>query len=280
MHIEDTPSFSHLDSEASTLPSSPSPKPKAPLTIIIREAELSDFPHTTTITLRAYANDDVHLLIYPPSLVGDNQSTLQYEILTWNRRRFLSSDRTTLVALAPSDLSNAGSSLKIVGFASWHRLRAPGERRCRSNKAIYPLVSILKPLELCLTVIANAVWSFIWPRPNVTNWAGLNAYSAAVHRAEEELYGAPGLKSRWELENLCVDPDYQGLGIGGKLVDFGCAKADEEGLACTLEASQEGMRIYLKKGFVAIREEVVVDEKGYGGKAEMTFMIREPMDRK
>jgi len=105
-------------------------------------------------------------------------------------------------------------------------------------------------------------------------------YSNAVRRAEKELYGAPELRSRWELENLCVDPDYQKLGIGGRLVDWGCARADEEGLVCTLEASQEGMRLYLKKGFIKIREEVVVDEKGYGGKAKMVFMMREPVDRK
>ena len=280
LNCEDTPSF-HPNSETSTPLSSPSRKPKPPLDIIIREAKLSDLPHTAAITLRAYANDDVQLLIYPPSLVGENQSSLHYETLTWHRQQFLSPNRTTLIALAPSDLSNHDSRLKVVGFASWNRLRGPGERRRRrADQPRHPHNSILKRLELSLTSIVNLIWSYIWPQPNVTNWAGLNVYNKAVRKAEKELYRAPRLKSRWELENVCVDPDYQGLGIGGRLVDWGCARADEEGLACTLEASQEGVRLYLKKGFIKTRAEVVVDEKGYGGKAEVTFMIREPMDRK
>lgn len=276
MPIEGTPS-SYWETFTPPPASTPSPKPEPPLDIIIRQAEPSDLSHVATATLRAYASDDVQLLIYPPSLVGDNQSALHYEVLTWHRQRFLSSDQTTLVALAPSDLLNPDSTLKIVGSASWHRHRAPGERR---HRPIYPRPSIRKHLELCLTIIVNTIWSFIWPQPNVTNWAGLYAYSEVVQRAEEELYGVPWLRSRWGLENVCVDPDYQCLGIGGKLVDWGCARADEEGLACTLEASQAGMRVYLKKGFVTIREVVVVDKKGYGGKAKTVFMVREPMDKK
>ncbi|RPB25101.1 hypothetical protein L211DRAFT_848452 [Terfezia boudieri ATCC MYA-4762] len=279
MPIDDTSSSSHLDSEK-PLSSSSSPKAKPPLNITIREAELFDLPRITIVSLRAYDNDDLHHLINPPSLVGDNQSTLRYEALIWHHQQFLSPDRTTLVALAPSDLSNPDSIPKIVGFARWHRLCAPGERHRRPNQRTYPRPWIFKYVKPCLNHIANTIWSFICSQPNITNWAGLYAYSDAVRKAEEELYRVPGLWQRWELENVCVDPDYQRFGIGGKLVDWGCARADEEGLACTLEASQAGMRVYLKKGFVTIREVTVVDEEGHGGKAELTFMMREPMGRK
>jgi len=41
------------------------------------------------------------------------------------------------------------------------------------------------------------------------------------------------------LGGLAVDPDYQGLGIGGLLLDWGLKQADEQGLAVLCIASEE-----------------------------------------
>lgn len=68
------------------------------------------------------------------------------------------------------------------------------------------------------------------------------------------------------LEVLAVHPDYQGLGIGKKLIQAGLddAAALDLGIAY-LEATESGYPLYKKFGWKDV-DHVVVDLGKYGGK--------------
>ena len=75
---------------------------------------------------------------------------------------------------------------------------------------------------------------------------------------------------------LHTDPDFQGRGAGGMLVDWGTRKADELGLPAYLESSAKGHRFYQKYGFKDL-EILRVDFSQFGGPLhEQPLMIREP----
>ncbi|BGP44771.1 hypothetical protein JCM10450v2_000585 [Rhodotorula kratochvilovae] len=60
----------------------------------------------------------------------------------------------------------------------------------------------------------------------------------------------------YHLAILAIDPSSQGLGIGRKLLQWGCDEADAAGLPVFLEASDEGIPLYEKTGFAQFGERV------------------------
>ena len=80
---------------------------------------------------------------------------------------------------------------------------------------------------------------------------------------------------------LAVRPEYQRKGIGGLLLEHGLALADRDGARTYIEASQKGLPLYKKYGWVEF-DAVVVDTKPYGGNGlESTMLMwREPQPLK
>ena len=56
-------------------------------------------------------------------------------------------------------------------------------------------------------------------------------------------------KNRWYVQSCVVLKEFQGRGVGRKLVEAITAKGEEEGVVVGLEASEEGEQLYLKCGF-------------------------------
>ena len=52
-----------------------------------------------------------------------------------------------------------------------------------------------------------------------------------------------------DLNSLTVDPLYQRRGIGALMMDWGLQRARVEGVPVVLEATANGLGLYLKKGF-------------------------------
>jgi len=48
---------------------------------------------------------------------------------------------------------------------------------------------------------------------------------------------------------LAIDSAYQRMGVGGKLLEWGLAKCDAEGLECWIDASDKGKGLYEKHGW-------------------------------
>lgn len=76
---------------------------------------------------------------------------------------------------------------------------------------------------------------------------------------------------------LHTDPDFQGRGAGGALMEWGKQKATELGVPIYLESSAKGYQFYLKKGFKEI-EVFPVDLSKFGGPVHrQPLMIWEPV---
>lgn len=57
-----------------------------------------------------------------------------------------------------------------------------------------------------------------------------------------------------DLELLGVHPSYQGRGLASKLLKWGLARADEEGVEVYLSSSPDGRFLYEKNGFQETRD--------------------------
>jgi hypothetical protein len=61
------------------------------------------------------------------------------------------------------------------------------------------------------------------------------------------------------------------------IMEWGCKKADEEGLKCALHASAAGLAVYTKHGFKVVKEtEFSLKEFGIAGVEVRRAMIRMP----
>jgi len=80
-----------------------------------------------------------------------------------------------------------------------------------------------------------------------------------------------------DLHLLHTDPDLQGRGAGGLLLDRIIRRADELGLPIYLESSAAGHRFYQNRGLKDV-EFLKVDFRPYGGPIhEQPLMLREPL---
>ena len=82
-------------------------------------------------------------------------------------------------------------------------------------------------------------------------------------------------RKHWYLELLATRPEWQGKGAGGLMLDWGCARADGDGVETYLESSPAGKRLYEKKGFKEL-DRLVVPSKVEGEEDFVEcFMLRD-----
>lgn len=60
------------------------------------------------------------------------------------------------------------------------------------------------------------------------------------------------LEEHWFVKRLCVDPAWRRQGVGMMLLQWGLDRAQEENVVVGLDATDEGMALYVKAGFVEI----------------------------
>jgi predicted N-acetyltransferase YhbS len=64
------------------------------------------------------------------------------------------------------------------------------------------------------------------------------------------------------MDDTSVHPDHQRRGVGSVLLEYGVRKADELGIECFVEATDEGMGLYKKFGFMNLTKVLVDAENG------------------
>ena len=60
-------------------------------------------------------------------------------------------------------------------------------------------------------------------------------------------------------------PEFQRKGLGGRLVEWGINKAEEKGLQVYIEATEQGLGLYLRYGMIEV-DRVDVDLEPWGAK--------------
>jgi len=101
---------------------------------------------------------------------------------------------------------------------------------------------------------------------------GTGGYQRYKHMVEffEALIRRDVPTPHWYLSILGVDPDHQGKGLGGALLQPALAKADQEGVPCYLETLEEkNLAFYGRHGF-----EVLVDDREPHSGLKFWTMIR------
>jgi GNAT superfamily N-acetyltransferase len=79
----------------------------------------------------------------------------------------------------------------------------------------------------------------------------------AVYSVVEEAHKRAAPKPHWYLRLLGVDPGQQGRGLGGSLLAYGLARADESGHPCFLETfAERNVPFYLRHGFQLVLDDV------------------------
>ncbi|KAJ5554730.1 Acyl-CoA N-acyltransferase [Penicillium sp. DV-2018c] len=80
------------------------------------------------------------------------------------------------------------------------------------------------------------------------------------------------------LDLIATLPEYQGRGFGSTVLKWGIEKADATQSRIFLEATPEGVPVYLKHGWKLL-EEVTIDFASFGSEGNETFylMMRDPV---
>lgn len=85
-------------------------------------------------------------------------------------------------------------------------------------------------------------------------------YYKVQQECVENFLGYAKLDETWYLTQLAVHPGFQRRGVGDALVTWGLNQAGSRGEKVYLEASEFGIGLYLRKGFVALGNLAVGEE--------------------
>ena len=82
-----------------------------------------------------------------------------------------------------------------------------------------------------------------------------------------------------DLEIVGTSPKFQRKGAGSELLQYGCERADEQGVEAFLEAAPDALPLYQKFGFrtaASMHTTIKFEQSPEGEIYTETFMIREP----
>jgi len=76
------------------------------------------------------------------------------------------------------------------------------------------------------------------------------------------------------MDDNSVHPEHQQKGVGSMLLEYGVRKADELGIECFVEVTDEGMGLYKKFGFMTLTKILVDAENGTTARHEIIQSLR------
>ena len=84
-----------------------------------------------------------------------------------------------------------------------------------------------------------------------------------------------------DLEIVGTSPKFQRKGAGSKLLQYGCERADKQGVEVFLESAPDALPLYQKFGFrtaASMHTLIKFEQSPEGEIYTETFMIREPRE--
>ena len=154
----------------------------------------------------------------------------------------------------------------------------PADPQHRANQHMdlvrtYPCAKFVKAYDTeSGEMVGGAKWIFfddpdrrpdLWPKewsPG-TNVPLCEFFFGALERKQNEHMG----EKKYLLMGILVTmPEYQGRGIGSKLLSWGLDQADELGYECWINATQAGLSLYKRHGWMEVGQ-IDVDLGDWGG---------------
>ncbi|KAL8647044.1 MAG: hypothetical protein Q9210_005790 [Variospora velana] len=220
----------------------------------IRRATPGDLSITSTFSVPSFIHDELYQFTNPFA-ARYPEDFRQYYLRTHRQRNVLPGYVFWVATLDPADLpeergvENMEAQVddarmkhdhdeKVVGYATWRRYGESEEAKR------WQLQTWAEWLESSLLQLEERYVQFL----------GLDRSTSASQVRSLEAMGFStdefdGIPERWHLQNLCVNPVYQGKGIGAKLVSWGLEQATKEAVAATLSTSTVAEPLYRRMGF-------------------------------
>lgn len=213
--------------------------PHTPDIVVSHVTSKDDFPNMVKVEEQAFTSSPLMTLMFPPSPKPNRAPS---ELNIRNHQKAWSTDPT--VRYLKATLSDG----KIVGMAKWNFFLDP--------------------------TVPQHPWQMELP-PN-TNQELCEHYFGSLDKARNEAMAG---KKHILMAILCVSPEYQRMGIGGKLLEWGLQQADREGVECWIDSSPFGLGLYKKFGWKEVGYLDIELGKwgGEQGKVRRTVhMVRQP----
>ncbi|GJJ09928.1 hypothetical protein Clacol_004152 [Clathrus columnatus] len=184
--------------------------------ITLSPATLKDASVMGGLYLRAFEHDPNRAIPFP-RCVGMSGETYIRAAQT-NKAKDLSMDivSTDIVLKAMVQFENKDGKLfeALAGFAHWTSPDGPRKRTVWEwilSTIVFPICNFFSPIGDTPAETKRQIKELFQNQLNATFGPDGKAYN----------------RRYWHLRTICVDPDWQGFGIGNKLLKWSCDKAAE-----------------------------------------------------
>lgn len=241
----------------------------------------ADVPAVGVISTDAFMDDEMNEYLWPHR----KQHAEDYG------RRLANNARTMLVApgtygcVAVADEKDAErlpgvAHGTVLGFAWWIRQGASKKYQGRRSAIVDDEAAIANEkrsvafntgvglaLERTLLGMEDLYGRVVSPDPSACSAADMKAVRSGFN-LEPLFEKLPGV---WYLRLIGTGPQYQRKGVAGALVEWGMAKAQEEGIPCAMTSSDIGQAVYERYGFKVVLWNEMPVSKGWRGGATLVW---------
>lgn len=216
-------------------------KPRSVVTV--RKARYEDLETLANISFKAFEHDTFMELLLPFDIPNRPKLFWQYLYLT-TRKRLLNPRIAVIVAEVGGE---------IAGHVAWTRYGKGGSKVLGCGEGEGGWGYSCGPWEQWARGKVQE-WENWWfgRRPKGLQDKWINHFSKTEAILREEIYDR--WSERWAMSLLSVSPDHWRKGVGRALTMWGLERAKEEGgdMVVSLEASQDGRKLYEALGFAQV----------------------------
>lgn len=226
-----------------------------------------DLETIVTIGYRAFADDPMATILYPPpSTEAEVAEFLKTGVNRSLERLEKFGNRARYVKIVLDEPDKAEEEMTIVAYAAW---RAPKLTGVDPEPKSASKTEDKSPEQEDATILL----------PSTTIAASMEDF---IERKSLDLFGKDWESKVWYLASLATLPAYQRMGLGARLVRWGIEQAEEDAKArpgmvdgVATIATPAGLRTYENEGMVFVGENVRDVGKGLGeGGYKMIWLMK------
>ncbi|KAI4157638.1 MAG: hypothetical protein LQ342_008122 [Letrouitia transgressa] len=215
--------------------------------VLIRSARRTDTPATATLSVAAFAHDELYCYLNPHKTSYPDHFR-NYFLRRYKLRLVDPAFHFLVAELEPGDegyVGEGGDGDNVVGFAIW---------TCKSPSPSPDSVAASRRqtwaewVEWTL-LRANDAYIHAFQLDRALSYPNFHRIMGPASPSPFALDPYALVPERWHLSNLAVAPAFQGRGIASRLMDWGLDIARREGVPVTLTTSLKAEPVYRHRGF-------------------------------